>query len=244
MSELFGHEKGAFTGAERSRAGSFETADGGTVMLDEIGELPLAVQPKLLRVLEGREIKRIGSTTSKTVNVRVLAATNRDLVAEVEAGRFREDLYYRLAVVRVELPPLRRRREDIPLLIQHFVSRLGASSDAAPFSAETMSMLTRHDWPGNVRELRNVIERLLVLPELGASALGGPTSTAASHQDEGLGPLLELPFHEARSEWTERFEKVYLKAKLDAAGGVVLHAAESANIPRQTFHRLMRKHGL
>ena len=243
-SELFGHERGAFTGADRSRQGSFEAASGGTVLLDEIGELPLAVQPKLLRVLESRRVKRVGSTGSIPVDVRVVAATNRDLAAEVAAGRFREDLYYRLAVVRVEVPPLRRRREDIPALVRHFVERLAPETGPAdPFGPELLAMLERHDWPGNVRELRNVVERLLVLPELGPEALG---ASAREPCEEGsfMASLLSRPFHEARTEWTERFEKVYLKGRLAASGGVVLRAAEAAGIPRQTFHRLMRKHGL
>jgi DNA-binding NtrC family response regulator len=243
-SELFGHERGAFTGADRARAGAFEAASGGTIMLDEIGELPLMVQPKLLRVLDSHEIKRVGTTTHTSIDVRVLAATNRDLAAEVEAGRFREDLYYRLAVVRVELPPLRQRRDDIPFLVEHFLARLcpGATVEDA-IGAETMTMLKRHDWPGNVRELRNVVERLLVLPELGSAAIREGSPTAQPDRD-GFDALLDLPFHDARDRWTDRFEREYLRARLERASGVVLHAAENAEIPRQTFHRLMKKHGL
>lgn len=247
-SELFGHERGAFTGAERKRAGFFEAASGGTIMLDEIGELPLLVQPKLLRVLETREVKRVGSNASISVDVRVVAATNRDLAKEVEAGRFREDLYYRLAVLRLEMPPLRERREDIPLLVDHFISKFSCGIEVdRNLNDDMMSMLKRHDWPGNVRELRNVVERLLVLPELGASAIrssknsGGAGENAISAEIEAL---LGLPFHEARTRWTEQFERNYLEAKLKASSGVVLRAAEQAEIPRQTFHRLMRKHGL
>jgi DNA-binding NtrC family response regulator len=248
-SELFGHERGAFTGADRARAGFFEAASGGTILLDEIGELPLAVQPKLLRVLEQREIKRVGSNATIAVDVRVLAATNRNLAEEVAAGRFREDLYYRLAVLRLEVPPLRERREDIPTLVEHFVSTLAPGIDVErALSADTMAMLRRHDWPGNVRELRNVVERLLVLPELGAAAI--PSLGADDGPGEGRGSgadveaLFGLPFHEARTRWQERFERSYLAAKLKASNGVVLHAAEQAQIPRQTFHRLLRKHGL
>ncbi len=244
-SELFGHERGAFTGADRARAGAFEAASGGTILLDEIGELPLVVQPKLLRVLEGREIKRVGRTSHTPVDVRVLAATNRDLASEVEAGRFREDLYYRLAVVRVEVPPLRQRPDDVLPLVEHFLEQLspGLTPEEA-IGRETLAMLKRHDWPGNVRELRNVVERLLVLPELGSDAIRGGGGPSEENSQEGIGGLLELPFHEARTRWTERFERSYLKAKLEQTGGVVLHAAESANIPRQTFHRLMKKHAL
>jgi DNA-binding NtrC family response regulator len=247
-SELFGHERGAFTGAERTRAGFFEAASGGTILLDEIGELPASVQPKLLRVLETREIKKVGSSVSVPVDVRVVAATNRDLAKEVEAGRFREDLYYRLAVLRLEMPPLRERREDIPTLVEHFVSRFADGVDAEQaLSADTMSMLKQHDWPGNVRELRNVVERLLVLPELGAAAIRSSSGAAADSSGGAsaeMDALLGLPFHEARTRWTEHFEKTYLEAKLKASAGVVLRAAEQAEIPRQTFHRLMRKHGL
>lgn len=250
-SQLFGHERGAFTGAERRHIGFFEAADGGTLLLDEIGELPLSVQPRLLRVLQLNEITRVGSSKTIPVDVRVLAATNRRLAHEVEAGRFREDLYYRLAVVRVDVPPLRERRDDLPLLVEHFTEEIAQCSPAElGLDEEMMSLFRHHDWPGNVRELRNVVERLLVLPELGASALGasgkgGAGSSETSSPIEGeLEALFTSPFHEARTQWTERFEKAYLEAKLDEAEGVVLRAAERAEIPRQTFHRLMRKHGL
>ncbi len=173
-SELFGHERGAFTGATSAHAGVFERAHNGVVFLDEIGELPLEMQPKLLRVLERKEVRRIGGSKTINVDIRVVAATNRDLGVEVNRGRFREDLYYRLAVARVHVPPLRDRREDIPSLIKHFLEILpGATADA--LSSETIGLMQRHDWPGNVRELRNVIERAVLLSEspLSKTALRG-----------------------------------------------------------------------
>jgi DNA-binding NtrC family response regulator len=170
-SQLFGHERGAFTGATNAFAGVFERAHRGTVFLDEIGELPLGMQPKLLRVLERRQVRRVGGSRTIDVDMRVIAATNRDLGVEVGRGRFREDLYYRLAVARVHVPPLRERREDIPLLIEHILSYTPGGERAA-ISDETVALMQKHDWPGNVRELRNVIERAVFLAE-------PPTSTAA-----------------------------------------------------------------
>ncbi len=242
-SELFGYERGAFTGADHARQGYFEAAQGGTIFLDEIGELPLQTQPKLLRVLERREVTRVGASHPIPVDVRVVAATNRKLAVEVEEGRFRQDLYYRLAVLRVELPPLRERRDDIPALVEHFVEAFPSAAGApADLGDDLLAMLRGHDWPGNVRELKNVVERLLVLPELGVEAIG-----ARNHQKTAVGEidaLYGLPFHEGRAQWTERFERAYLEEKLRGADGVVLRAAEAAQIPRQTFHRLMKKHGI
>jgi DNA-binding NtrC family response regulator len=181
-SELFGHERGSFTGAVSSYAGAFERAHRGTMFLDEIGELPLAMQPKLLRALERKEVRRIGGSRTIQVDIRVVAATNRDLGVEVNRGRFREDLYYRLAVARVHVPPLRERREDIEPLIEHFLS-ITPNANGARLSPETVELMKKHDWPGNVRELRNVIERALLLSEppmapvgedmMGPSAAGG-----------------------------------------------------------------------
>lgn len=163
-SELFGHERGAFTGATSAHAGVFERAHKGVVFLDEIGELPLEMQPKLLRVLERKEVRRIGGSKTINVDIRVVAATNRDLGVEVNRGRFREDLYYRLAVARVHVAPLRDRREDIPALIKHFLELIPGATESA-LSEETIALMQRHDWPGNVRELRNVIERAVLLSE-------------------------------------------------------------------------------
>jgi DNA-binding NtrC family response regulator len=240
-SELFGHMKGAFTGADSDRAGAIESANGGTVFLDEIGEIPTEVQPKLLRFLENKEVKRLGENRYRKVDVRLIVATNRDLTAEVEAGRFREDLYYRLSVVRVRFPPLRDRREDIGPLARGFVQKLRPDADPVEvISDQVLSMFQNHDWPGNVRELRNVVERLLLFPERPEAAIS-PTGRSSGQQAEDL---LSLPFHEARRSWTDRFEKVYLSSMLDNHNGVVSQAAEAAGIPRQTFHRLMTKHRL
>lgn len=167
-SELFGHERGSFTGATSAYAGAFERAHGGTVFLDEIGELPIEMQPKLLRVLERHEVRRIGGSKIINVDIRVVAATNRDLGVEVNRGRFREDLYYRLAVARVHVPALRERRDDIPLLLEHLLS-LTPGGEAAKLEPETIELMMKHDWPGNVRELRNVIERAVLLSEAPAN---------------------------------------------------------------------------
>jgi transcriptional regulator with GAF, ATPase, and Fis domain len=239
-SELFGHERGAFTGAHATRKGALEEADGGTVFLDEVTELPLDLQPKLLRFLERRQIKRVGASRHSTIDVRVVAATNRSLSAEVEAGRFREDLFYRLSVVRVEIPPLRDRQEDIRLLAHFFAQQHNPDSHEI-ITGEIESLLLSHRWPGNVRQLRNMVERLSVLPELATMALreeGEPSLTPS------IGRLAELPFHEARRRWQEIFERQYLTTQLDRSQGVVTRAAESAGLPRQSFHRLLRRHGL
>ena len=174
-SELFGHEKGAFTGAETRRIGVFEEAEGGTIFLDEIGEMPQELQPKLLRVLENREIRRVGSNAFRPVDVRVVAATNRDLRAEVNAARFRSDLYFRLAVVRIELPPLRRRPEDIPMLVESFLSHPAMEGHAEKLTApDFVAHLQRAAWPGNVRELKNYLERCVVFDEALPPPVGEP----------------------------------------------------------------------
>jgi two-component system NtrC family response regulator len=194
-SELFGHERGAFTGADRTRPGRFEAAAGGTLLLDEIGDLAGEVQVKLLRVLQERTVERVGSHTPIPVDVRFIAATHRDLMAEAAAGRFREDLYYRLAVVAIEIPPLRRRRSDIPLLVEHFVAKhaddVGGEEKAV--SREAMDLLVRYDFPGNVRELENIVQRCMVLArgeligtdDLPSSVLGASGETPHAGVDSG-----------------------------------------------------------
>jgi DNA-binding NtrC family response regulator len=164
-SELFGHEKGAFTGATQQRRGKFELADGGTLFLDEVGDMNPSAQAKVLRVLQENELERVGGGETIKVDVRVVAATNKDLHAEIAAGRFREDLYYRLAVVPIELPPLRGRREDIPALVEHLIGQVCADNDrrAKRVAPSAMTLIMQHDWPGNVRELKNVVERLAIL---------------------------------------------------------------------------------
>jgi transcriptional regulator with GAF, ATPase, and Fis domain len=235
-SELFGHVRGAFTGAERERAGAFETADGGTVFLDEIGELPLELQPKLLRAIEAREIRRIGETGVRKVNVRVIAATNRDLEAEVNRGRFREDLYFRLAVVSVRVPPLRDRLDDLPLLVGSFLATLDRQNHAGLFPPNVLSELAQHDWPGNVRELRNYVERTVVLRE--------PLPATKRQAAPASNVDLRVPFKLAKDAVVDAFERDYIGALIDAAGGNVSKAARNAKMDRMYLHRLIQKHGL
>jgi transcriptional regulator with PAS, ATPase and Fis domain len=236
--ELFGYEKGAFTGASTARAGALEEAAGGTLFLDEVGELPLEMQPRFLRALERRQVKRLGATAYRDVDLRVVAATNRDLAGAVTAGKFRSDLYYRLEVVKVVAPALRHHPEDIPLLARHLVEELRPGVDAGAYlSASVLGALSAYQWPGNVRELRNAIERMLALGVL--SPLGGGTAPSASPHGTFSGD-----YHSARRDAIEQFEQDYCRALLAEADGVVAHAAERAGISRQMFHRLLRKHGL
>ncbi|HEY3352991.1 MAG TPA: sigma 54-interacting transcriptional regulator [Polyangia bacterium] len=239
--ELFGHERGAFTGADRARAGAFEEADGGTLFLDEIGELPLALQPKLLRVLEAREVKRVGAAQPHKIDVRVIAATNRDLREEVNRGTFRQDLYYRLEVVRLRLPPLRERPEDVPVLIEHFRHSVRPGADLPPFSEEVLAHFVNHPWPGNVRELRNAVERAVVLQELPIPVAMGAAAAAAG-TEEAID--LRVPFKDAKNALTERFERRYLGALLTATAGNVSEAARRAGIDRVYLLKLLKRYGL
>ena len=241
-SELFGHERGAFTGADRARAGVFEEADGGTLFLDEIGELPLPLQPKLLRVLEAREVRRIGSAQARKVNVRVVAATNRDLREEVNRGTFRQDLYFRLEVMRLRVPPLRERPDDIPVLVEHFRSLAKPSDAAAPFSDETMRNFVAHPWPGNVRELRNAVERLTVLDDVPFVSSAAPDGGDGAGEGEPVD--IKVPFKDAKNALTDRFERRYLTAMLEATGGNISEAARRAGIDRVYLLRLMGRYGL
>jgi DNA-binding NtrC family response regulator len=238
--ELFGHDRGAFTDAREAKPGLLETADGGTVFLDEIGELPLPLQAKLLRVLEAREVRRIGSAQPRKINVRVIAATNRDLREEVNRGSFRQDLYFRLEVMRLRVPPLRERPDDIPVLVEHFRTLAKPGAAAPPLSEETLRNFVAHPWPGNVRELRNAVERLTVLDDM-------PFSTsAASDSDEGGGDPADIrvPFKDAKNALTDRFERRYLTAMLEATGGNISEAARRAGIDRVYLLRLMGRYGL
>ncbi|HZS38571.1 MAG TPA: sigma 54-interacting transcriptional regulator [Polyangia bacterium] len=238
-SELFGHEKGAFTGAETRRIGAFEEASGGTIFLDEIGELSPDLQPKLLRVLENREIRRVGTNTYRPVDVRVIAATNRDLRAEVNAGRFRPDLFFRLAVVKIPLPSLRQRPEDLPVLVERLLHRIGADEAAcAPLRDPAfLAGLSRAAWPGNVRELRNYLEQCLVFRDSPAPA-EAPPAAGAFHVDA------ELPYAEARRRALDQFEALYLEALLQKHDGKVTQAAQAADITRVHLYRLLRRHGI
>ncbi|MBK9001370.1 MAG: sigma 54-interacting transcriptional regulator [Myxococcales bacterium] len=237
-SQLFGHERGAFTGADQRRVGAFEEASGGTVFLDEIGELPLELQPKLLRVLEKKQITRLGSNQPRPVDVRIVAATNRDLRAMVNSGQFREDLYYRLAVVRVRLPALRERPEDIPGLVRRFVQTFGANAAAVErlTRAEHLSALARSAWPGNVRELKNAVERSVVLDQPGLPP--EPSLPVSGAVDIGM------PYEEARHRALGDFERRYLTAQLAAHGDNVSAAARASGMGRVHFHRLLRRSGL
>jgi transcriptional regulator with PAS, ATPase and Fis domain len=241
-SELFGHEKGAFTGAAVQRIGAFEEASGGTIFLDEIGELPQELQPKLLRVLESREIRRVGSNTHKRVDVRVIAATNRDLRSEVNNARFRSDLYFRLAVVRIPLPALRQRPEDIPQLVEEILKNAGARGPevAALKEPEFMQSLQRSAWPGNVRELRNYIERCLVFQD----ALPAPDGSGPINA-EGVSSIdPHQPYQEARRRAIDEFERRYLEELLRLHQGKVSTAAAAADVDRVYLYKLMRRHNI
>ena len=266
-SELFGHERGAFTGAVSSYAGAFERAHKGTLFLDEIGELPLAMQPKLLRALERREVRRIGGTRTIQVDIRVVAATNRDLGVEVNRGRFREDLYYRLAVARVHVPPLRERREDIELLIEHFLS-VTPNAEGAELAPETVELMKKHDWPGNVRELRNVIERALLLsdavpmsmtdahnlrPTAPQRAIDGeasgeppPVAPVATLEDETMAVPIDTrsPFKIAKQALVTEFERRYIRRLLAEHGGNISAAARVAGIDRMSIHKMLHRLGI
>ncbi|RKH49000.1 sigma-54-dependent Fis family transcriptional regulator [Corallococcus sp. AB049A] len=240
-SELFGHEKGAFTGAIQRRMGAFEEADGGTIFLDEIGELPAELQPKLLRVLENREIRRLGTNTHQPVNVRVIAATHRDLRAEVQAGRFRSDLYFRLAVVGIPLPSLRERTEDIPHIVERILAGLGATPEQLTqlTAPDFLARLQRAAWPGNVRELRNHLERCLVFQSALQPSAPDTTSPVAPRAVDA-----SLTYAESRRRALETFEHDYVEALLKLHGGKVSQAAAAADMDRVYLYRLLRRHGL
>ena len=235
-SELFGHTKGAFTGAVTSRIGLFKKADHGTLFLDEIGDMPLPLQVKLLRVLQEKQIQPIGATELASVNVRIVSASHRDLKAEVAAGNFREDFFYRLNVVSLHLPALRERREDIPLLANHFLHSLaqGYRKTISNISAEAMEMLVTASWPGNVRQLRNVVEQAIALST--SPVISADLIKNAIQQDEHQ----LVPFDEAR----RLFEHDYLVTILKITGGNVTHAARLAKRNRTEFYKLLNRHQL
>jgi transcriptional regulator with PAS, ATPase and Fis domain len=238
--ELFGYERGAFTGANKSKAGLFEEAHGGTLFLDELGELRPDMQPALLRVLEQREVRRLGSTRTFSVDVRLVAATHRDLREEVTAGRFREDLYYRLAVVHARIPPLRERLEDLPMLADVLLRRMGLGDVelATLLTPELLAAIGRSRWPGNVRELRNYLERCVVLGDVQPFA----QATAPSHEPGRVDA--RLPYADARTEALARFERDYAAALLELHEGNVSAAARAAGLARPYLHRILRRHGL
>jgi DNA-binding NtrC family response regulator len=242
-SALFGHVRGAFTGAIADRKGAFVEADGGTLFLDEIGELAVEMQPVLLRALDKRTIRPVGGTGQRTVSVRVVAATNRDLRAEMATKRFREDLYYRLAVVRIHVPPLRERPADFALLVQHFVESYAKPPGLVARPAD-VEQLARLPWPGNVRQLRNVIEHACAVSHGDGLDLAEFLATALAPVP-ALGAIaLDMPFKEAKARVVEEFERVYLKALLERHEGNLSAASRSADLDRKHLRELLRKHGL
>jgi DNA-binding NtrC family response regulator len=247
-SELFGHERGAFTGADRTKPGMFEVADRGTLFLDEVGELPLGLQAKLLRALQEREVRRVGGTKQIPVDVRLVAATNRDLAESVRKREFREDLFYRVNVIPIPLPPLRERAGDVPLLAYHFLGRYGRNRERPleGIATDALAALEAYSWPGNIRELQNAIERACVLadgPNLRLRDLpehvrgrGRAAPVAAS------GKTLSL--REARDAWLRAFTYEYLTDLLREHGGNISQAAKTAGVDRKTLHRLLTKFGV
>jgi two-component system, NtrC family, response regulator HydG len=251
-SELFGHTKGAFTGANADRIGVFVEADGGTLFLDEIGDMPSGVQARLLRVLQEGEVRPVGSNTVKTVDVRVIAATHVDLTAAVEAGRFREDLYYRLNVVALPVPPLRERGEDLPQLAAHFLRKHGGPKPPS-LSPQALEVMSTYGWPGNVRELENAILRAIALHHedvIGAESLPAAISphrpvvstaapTPVADDDQEL-----LPLTEAKRRASAAYEKAYLERVMREAKGSVSEAARLAGVDRTNFRRLLQRHAI
>jgi DNA-binding NtrC family response regulator len=249
---LFGHERGAFTGAIDRRLSPFQEAEGGTIFLDELGELPVEVQPKLLRALAERRIKSVGGSAYKDVDVRVLAATRRDLVRAVNVGTFRSDLYFRVAQVKVDLPPLRQRLEDIPVLVRRMLKDLGDEAAYERISNTTLERLMRHDWPGNVRELRNAVAVAFALSNEGeeidvAAHLGAMTEAplaGAGGSSASLGPLKGRQFQEAKRDVLARFERDYFAALADEARGNVSEMARRAGMERAHVRAYLRRHGI
>jgi transcriptional regulator with PAS, ATPase and Fis domain len=239
-SELFGHERGAFTGADKARAGVFESAQGGTIFLDEIGELGLELQPKLLRVLESREVRRVGGQAVLPIDVRIIAATNRDLAEEVRAGRFRQDLYYRLMVAQITMPPLRERKQDLPLLVRAILEQTESIDQSSALFArpDFLTALYAHKWPGNGRELRNYVSRCLAMQQYVAPEI-------LAEVNEDTNPVdVDVPLKELRERWVEKFERTYLEKILVAHHDNVTLAARAAGLNRGHFHRLLARHGL
>jgi transcriptional regulator with GAF, ATPase, and Fis domain len=261
-STLFGHEKGSFTGAVSQHQGCFEQAQGGTIFLDEIGELDVNLQPKLLRVLENRELKRVGGDRVIKIDVRVVAATNRDLRMMVSNGTFREDLYFRLSVIHVELPPLRERKEDIPALADVFLREIaGRRGLSMSFAADALGSLQGHSWPGNVRELKNVVERAASLTEAATVTRSdlmfnrepGGVRMQAPLPPPSAAPLADLPpptivagldFKEAKQRVVDAFELAYLKQLLERHDGNITRSAQEAGLTRYHLRELLKRHGL
>ncbi len=246
-SELFGHEKGAFTGASSKNLGLFREADGGTVLLDEVGELPLSLQVKLLRVLQERSVRPVGAAQEVPVDVRVLAATNRDVEADVASGKFRQDLYYRLNVIRLTLPPLRDRLEDVPLLAERFIQRFAAEmgKEVVGFTPDGLRALTAYSYPGNVRELENLIERAVALSGSRVIGLGDLPESMSGHASAPAQTLLDLPAGGLNlDEVLNEAERRLLVAALERTGGVRKRAAEVLGITFRSLRYRLQKQGL
>jgi DNA-binding NtrC family response regulator len=254
-SELFGHEKGAFTGADQQRRGLLEVASGGSFFMDEISEMSMELQAKLLRVIQERRIRRVGGEVEIPIDVRWVSATNRDPEAAVREGALRQDLLYRLNVVPVKLPPLRQRREDIPALANHFLRRYAQEYERNDlrFSAEAIRALSEYDWPGNVRELQNVVERIVsmclpgqeILAEDIPEELSQRRAAAPGGNGKGSMPInSDLPFHDAKNDAIMGFEKEYLRDLLKRHNGNISQAARTAGIDRKTIHRMLAKYNL
>jgi len=244
-SELFGHERGAFTGAVSSRPGAFERAHGGTIFLDELGELRFDLQPKLLRVIENRELRRLGGNSLVSVNVRVLAATNRDLLKEIQAGHFREDLYFRLSVIHIQLPPLRDRAEDIPYICERVLAdpETIAQRGRKQFTSAAMDLLTSYPWPGNIRELNNVLSHVLTFSESDEVDVAQlPTRIQGQVRDAPLTFNEHLSFKVAKEQLLERFEREYLTQVLKRCQGNISRAAKESGLHRKSIERLAKKY--
>ncbi len=247
-SEMFGHVKGAFSGAIRDKKGLVEEADDGTLFLDEVGDLSPAMQTKLLRFLQNGEIRAVGSLQTKAVNVRVVAATNKDLIELVKKGEFREDLYYRLNVIDIFLPPLRQRQEDIPILAHYFLEKhtRNTSKKISGFTSKAMALLLNREWPGNIRELENVVERAVIVcrgGEIDTKDLA-PISPSSIQETRIDSSILDLPFKEAKQEALRKFYREYLSHVLSIYKGNVSKASSECGLKRQYFHRLMKIAGI
>jgi two-component system response regulator HydG len=242
-SELFGHDKGAFTGAIKAKMGRFELADGGTLFLDEIGDVPPAMQVKLLRALQEQEFERVGGEATIKVDTRVISATNKDLESEVAAGRFRQDLYYRLHIIPLELPPLRERRDDIPLLVAHFIEKLGARTNAGigAISDGALGRLMAYHWPGNVRELENVIEQALVFAEGDEIAVGALPAFLQGPSDEDK---LDVPKEMSLPEILDDLERQLILKAYDKAKGVKTETARLLGIKTSALYYKLDKYGI
>jgi len=244
-SELFGHEKGAFTGASTMRKGKFDLSHEGTIFLDEIGDMSLKAQSKTLRILQEQKFERVGGTKTILVDVRVIAATNKDLETEIEKGTFRDDLYYRLNVIPITVPPLRRRADDIPELVNEFVKEFSLSTNIEPkkFSQEAIDILQNHDWPGNVRELKNLVERLMIMvpnKTLKAEDIPQPFNKSSGAEKDFGSVFMQDSFKEARSE----FEKAFIENKLKEFNGNISQTAEAIGVERSNLHKKIKTYGL